>query len=293
MAEEGSFNRAADILARSQPAVTLAIKQLEEFIGLKLLERTSRRVVPTTEGEDFFPVAKRLVRNFDTAIRDLRATAERRSGHVSLAVLPSIANNLLPNIIKRFNTDFPGISVDLHDDNSQGVQRRVERNEVDFGLGSLWRPSEQLSFTKIMRDTFTLVCHRDHPLGEATTPLPWSALADTSFLHTGISGDLPIKAYFPEPKLQFPNITTLLAMLRANLGVTALPTLAIANIGEELTSRALVDPVATRDIYLITRRDDSLSLAAEAMLGILADQIPSTAIELGLDVMESFAGIRA
>lgn len=287
VAREGSFNRAADTLARTQPAVTLAIKQLEEFIGLKLLERTTRRVIPTAEGENFIPVAERLVRDFDTAIHDLRATAERRSGHVSMAVLPSIANNLLPDIIKRFNTDYPGICIHLHDDNSRGVQQRIERNEVDFGLGSLWRPNSELTFTPILRDTFELVCHRDHPLAQDKSPLPWEALASETFLDTGLSASLPVRKYIGAPKLDFPNITTLLAMLRANVGVTALPSLAVPKNGNELVSRPLIEPEETRDICLISRKGVTPSPAAEAMLESLAIHLPELADTLGLTKLQA------
>ena len=82
VARYGSFNKAAEELSRTQPAITLAIKQLEEFVGLKLLDRTTRRVIPTAEGENFMPIAERLVRDFDTAISDLKATAERRIGNI-------------------------------------------------------------------------------------------------------------------------------------------------------------------------------------------------------------------
>ena len=71
------------------------IKQLEEFVGIKL-RITTRRVIPTVEGENFVPVAERLVRDFDSAISDLKATAERRIGNVSIAVVPSVATQLLP-----------------------------------------------------------------------------------------------------------------------------------------------------------------------------------------------------
>ncbi|MGB2381374.1 MAG: LysR family transcriptional regulator, partial [Porticoccaceae bacterium] len=157
VAEEGSFNIAAEKLSRTQPAITLAVKQLEEFIGLKLLERTTRQVSTTAEGENFIPIAQRLVRDFDAAIYDLRATAERRSGHVSMAIVPSVASNLLPDIIKAFAEQYPGIHLHLDDDSSQGVQRRVERNEVDFGIGSLWKPNKLLEFKPLFADKLELV----------------------------------------------------------------------------------------------------------------------------------------
>jgi LysR family carnitine catabolism transcriptional activator len=206
-------------------------------------------------------VATRLVRDFDTAIHDLRATAERRAGHVSMAVLPSIANHLLPDIIKRFSTNYPGICIHLHDDNSQSVQQCVERNEVDFGLGSRWRPNAELIFTPILRDSFSLVCHKDHPLAQAKTPLTWT--------------------------LDFPNIITLLAMLRSNIGVTALPALAIPRGDNELVSRELIDPVETRDICLISRRGATPSPAAEAMLETLSEQLPTLARALNLQELQA------
>ena len=89
VARHGSFNRAAEELLRSQPAVTLAIKQLEGYIGLKLFERTTRKVTQTTAGENFTPVAERLLREFDMAIYDVTATADCRSGHVSMSSAPS------------------------------------------------------------------------------------------------------------------------------------------------------------------------------------------------------------
>ncbi len=220
VAKEGSFNRAAEKLSRTQPAITLAVKQLEEFIGLKLIERTTRSVSTTTEGENFLPIAERLVRDFDAAIHDLRATSERRSGHVSMAVVPSVATNLLPEIIKTFAAEFPGINLHLDDDSSRGVQHRVERNEVDFGIGSMWKPNKVLKFTPLFADKLELICHRDHELAQNTAAIAWTQLDNVTFLDTGITKTLRARHDAGESKFNFPNITTLVAMLRSNLGVS-------------------------------------------------------------------------
>jgi LysR family transcriptional regulator, carnitine catabolism transcriptional activator len=172
VARHGSFNRAADELSRSQPAVTLSIKQLESYVGLKLFERTTRKVTPTTAGEKFIPVAERLLREFDMAIYDVTATADCRSGHVSMSVLPSVATRILPDVISEFTEKFPDISIHVSDYNAQGVQRSVERNEVDFGIGSLWHPNSKLEFRPLMEDRFELVCHKDHPLAAGAAEGP-------------------------------------------------------------------------------------------------------------------------
>jgi LysR family carnitine catabolism transcriptional activator len=274
VAEEGSFNGAAEKLSRTQPAITLAVKQLEEFIGLKLLERTTRQVSTTAEGENFIPIAQRLVRDFDTAIYDLRATAERRSGNVSMAIVPSVASNLLPDIIKAFSAEYPGIHLHLDDDSSQGVQRRVERNEVDFGIASLWKPNKLLNFKPLFADKLELICHVDHQLAKKTGPVKINELEDTTFLDTGITKTLRSRASFGDSKFDFPNITTLLAMLRSNLGVSVLPSLAIPAFSNNLISRPLV-PTQAREVYLITRKGWTVSPAAEAMIETIIRETPS------------------
>ena len=284
VAKQGSFNRAAEKLSRTQPAITLAVKQLEAFIGLKLIERTTRSVSTTAEGENFLPIAERLVRDFDAAIHDLRATSERRSGHVSMAVVPSVATNLLPEIIKIFAAEFPGINLHLDDDSSRGVQHRVERNEVDFGIGSMWKPNKILEFTPLFADKLELICHREHELAQNTTAIAWAQLDNVTFLDTGFTKTLRARHAVGESKFNFPNITTLIAMLRSNLGVSVLPSLAVPKSINDLVSRSLV-PSESRNIYLITRKGWTLSPAAEAMIDTITRETPQQAEKYGLTML--------
>ena len=214
------------------------------------------------------------MRDFDTAIYDLRATAERRSGHVSMAIVPSVASNLLPDIIKAFSAEYPGIHLHLDDDSSQGVQRRVERNEVDFGIASLWKPNKLLNFKPLFADKLELICHVDHDLAKKTGPVKINELEDTTFLDTGITKTLRSRASFGDSKFDFPNITTLLAMLRSNLGVSVLPSLAIPAFSNNLISRPLM-PTQAREVYLITRKGWTVSPAAEAMIETIIRETPS------------------
>ena len=281
VARYGSFNKAAEELSRTQPAITLAIKQLEEFVGLKLLDRTTRRVIPTAEGENFMPIAERLVRDFDTAISDLKATAERRIGNISIAIVPSVANQLLPPIIKTFSENFPGINLLLNDDTARGVQQKVERNEVDFGIGSVWQTSKLLKFTPLFSDNLDLVFHKDHDLAQSQEPISWSALSNEVFLDSGITKNMRSRLMLGPSKFDFPSITTLLAMLRSNLGVSVLPSLAIPQSSGELRSRPLL-PMEKRDICMITRHDWTLSPAAEAMIDTIIKEIPAQIEKLNL-----------
>ena len=273
VAQAGSFVRAAEELSRSQPAVTSSIKQLENHLGLTLFDRTTRRVQTTAEAERFLPTALRLVRDFDLAIQDMTATADCRSGHVSLAVLPSVATHLLPKIVAQFTAKYPEISIHLSDNNARAVQQSVERNEVDFGIASLPSPNRRLAAQALFTDQFHLVCHRSHPLAKSSGPVSWRRLRGHSFLGSGLTSALKMQQDIGAPKFECSTTTSLLAMLKANIGVTALPRLAVP-ADSELVSIPLVRPTETREICLLTRYDSTLSPAANAMLDTIKRVIP-------------------
>jgi DNA-binding transcriptional LysR family regulator len=191
-----------------------------------------------------------------------------------MAIVPSVASNLLPDIIKAFSAEYPGIHLHLDDDSSQGVQRRVERNEVDFGIASLWKPNKLLNFKPLFADKLELICHVDHDLAKKTGPVKINELEDITFLDTGITKTLRSRASFGDSKFDFPNITTLLAMLRSNLGVSVLPSLAIPAFSNNLISRPLM-PTQAREVYLITRKGWTVSPAAEAMIETIIRETPS------------------
>ena len=278
VARQGSFTRAAGALFVSQPALTVIINQFEEFSGLRLFDRTTRRVWLTKDGRDFLPSAERVVEEFDAAVLGLSAVAERRRGRVTLATLPSVAIRLLPGILKKFTERHPAISVHLHDSNASGVQRRVERGEVDFGIASRWEDNAELRFEALLRDRFGLVCRPDHPLAKSGEPLAWSELAGYPFLglarDTGIwpllNGIDGLPDSVRRPLYEVANIATLEGMLQAGLGITVLPELALPRAhAPALMFRPLVGPALRREICVIRRHGRSLSPAAQRMLELI------------------------
>jgi DNA-binding transcriptional LysR family regulator len=250
------------------------VQQLEEFTGLKLLERTTRRVVPTAEGERFIPIAERLIRDFDSAISDLNATTDRRSGHVSLAVVPSIATQLMPDVLRTFSEKYPGISIKLTDDNSRGVQRRIVRNEVDLAICSKWRSNRELLFRPFLLDCLYLVCHRDHPLAKRSGPVSWKEVSQYQVLDSGMLDMLPISDLTEHSFLEFTTTSTLFAMVKANLGVTVLSSLATRDFGSNLVARELTGPRLKREVSIISRKNWDGSPALDAFLEVLLHIAP-------------------
>jgi DNA-binding transcriptional LysR family regulator len=283
VARQGSFRRAAEKLHLSQPALTITINQLEELVGVKLLNRTTRRVDLSIDGEDFLPIAERLVADFDRAISDLKMTAERREGKVTIAVLPSLTINLLPGLLARFKDANPGIRIILRDDNAKGVQRQVLHNESDFGISNRWEEDSELEFTPLTLDPVGLVCPADHPLGESRKPLAWRKLE--SFPFVGMSQDTGVYKLInaiegcPEsvrsPEYEVLTMAALGGILEAKLAITVLPLLAVpSHMHPALVFRKLTNPRVERELCVITRRESPLSVHAQKIRDMLLTETP-------------------
>ena len=115
VAQQESFMAACEMLHISQPALSIAIKNLEQEVGGSLLSRTTRAVVLTPEGEQFLPTAKRLLQEWDDAFIDLTQSFSLEHGMLSIAAMPSFASSLVPNYLKQFRQDFPQVKIKLHD----------------------------------------------------------------------------------------------------------------------------------------------------------------------------------
>jgi DNA-binding transcriptional LysR family regulator len=283
IAHQGSFRRASEKLFLSQPALTVTINQLEELVGVRLFNRTTRRVNLTTDGEDFLPIAERLVADFERAISDLKKSAERRGGQVNIAVLPSLTINLLPELLARFKGTNPGIRIILRDDNAKGVQRQVLNNESDFGISNLWEMDSELEYTPLTHDPVGLVCPPDHPLGKSKGPLAWRKLEGLPF--AGMSRDTGVHKLIntiegcPEsirlPEYEVLTMAALGGILEAKLAITVLPLLAVPSyMHPALVFRRLIDPKVERELCIITRNNYPLSAAAQKVRDMLLTETP-------------------
>lgn len=288
VASNGSFTAAASQIGLSQPALTMIIRQLEEEAGVSLLDRTTRRVTLSAEGEEFLPTATRLLGDFELAIDDLQKLADQRRGRVGCATVSSVATEVVPSAVREFRKHYPMMSLHVVDDSSGGVCRRVRRNEVDFGLASRDSQDPELDFTLALRDPLGLVARADHPLMKGKSPLSWRELENCEILglgaDTGPGQALRQLASLPDslrlPKLEVSNASALDAMLHAGLGVAVLPALAYrTGHRRPLSFRPLAEPTPMRSIYFISRKMRSISRAAEAFKAIMLAQIEALARE--------------
>jgi len=302
VARLSSFTRAAEELQMSQPALTMAIRQLEDMVGASLFDRTTRRVALTPEGSDFVPTAQRLLHDFDLAIQDIRTVAKRRRGRVGIASVLSLATKIMPRAIREFSDAHPTTSIYLRDGNSTDVRRRVRRNEVDVGFASMDRDDPDLDFAPLFRDQIGLLARSDHPLMQLRRHLTWVDLDGHDFLGLAVdTGTRPIlesvanlPASVASPRYEVSTQAALEAMLGAGIGITIAPALTGSRPpSAPLQFRTLSDPVMWRTIYVITRKGRTLSPAAYTLAGMVKASIEKVSAENHLiEVLDSDASKR-
>jgi DNA-binding transcriptional LysR family regulator len=280
VAELGSFHAAADVLHLSPPALTRRIQKLEASLGVQLIDRETRQLRLSSVGRDFFFKVKRLLDELDAALLSIHELADRVSGEVTIAAVPTATYYFLPNVIQDFNAQFPRIRIRIFDLSANDVLEAVKRGQADFGINLLGSQEPDLEFETLLRDPFLFVCRKDHPLAEFEQ-VKWENIAPYRFITVGrLSGNRIILdnalaglAVRPRWFYEVQHLSTSLGLVEAGLGVAAVPQLA-APTGQHaiLVVRPLVEPVVTRIMGIIRRRGAALSPAAQQFHQILKDR---------------------
>lgn len=279
VAELKSFHAAARQAFRTQPAISLAVRELEQKLGQALVEKGGGRVELTPFGEHCLPLFRGLIEHHDRIAREATLLARHEIGQVSIATVPSVASRLLPGPLARFVAEHPNVQVSIQDGTAESVQQLLTKGQVDFGISSLWMEDEQIEFTPIAHDQVGVVCRADHPLVQVGGALHWSQLQGLPMIGNGTSRLLEgtdAACLLEHSRLFVSNMISLIAMLEEGVGISTLPYLAFPLENEKLAFLPLAAPKVERQIGMLTRKGHSLSPAAGALMAFLQAQLPST-----------------
>lgn len=275
-----NFTRAAAASHLSQPAFSALIRQLEDAVGARLFDRSTRHVTPTADGLEFERAARRLLAGFDLALGDLRARAAKQRGRVSVALLPSLAADWLPGVLAGFRQQHPGIELEVFDVLSEPCIERVKSGHADFAIAATRADTPELRAEPFCSDDFHLVCRRDHPLARRRSIQPRDVAAHP-FIH--LSRTSSVRQYLdaatlPETLpsvLEVDQLATVAGMVRAGLGVSVVPALTLYQFKDPaLAVRPLRWEGLTRQLYLVRRRDRGFSVAAQGLYEWLVARRP-------------------
>ena len=281
LADQRNFTRAAQTCHLSQPAFSALIRTLEAALGARLFDRDTRSVQLTPEGLLFEAPARRLLDDMGGALDDLADHVARRKGRVRVAALPSLAAGWLPAVFAEFMQTWPGITVELNDALSDACLALVRGGQADFALASSGTESaaSDLRSTRLCSDGFHLVCRADHPL--ATTPrlsarklASWPFIQMTRNSSVRQSLDAALHPLRMNAVFEVEHLATVMGLVEAGLGISVVPALTLFHFQREsLVTRPLALPALTRTIYLVQRREGSLSVAAQTLHDLIVARL--------------------
>ena len=279
VAELGNFRKAAETIHLSQPAFSRRIDKLEQALGVRLLDRTTRSVNLTAIGRDFDRKVQLLLDELDSTLLGIRGVAATRMGEVTIACVPSTVYYYLSQVIRRYHEHYPKIRVKVFDASANEVLSAVSNGEADFGLNFIGSQEADIEFKPLREERFVAAVRRDHALAKKRR-VTWTELAAYDFISVAKSSGnrllldqaLAGLTGAPQAIYEAQHVTTQLGLVEAGLGVAAVPSMAMPAADHPLlVSVPLVDPVVTRKVGLIRRKGRTLSPAALQLYGFFSE----------------------
>ncbi|UWP90303.1 LysR family transcriptional regulator [Aliiroseovarius crassostreae] len=281
VARSGNLSDGALSLGRTPSAVSMMLKQLETHLGEPLFE-TDRKNRLTALGAFVLEQAERELQQFDSTVKAIEGFAKASHGYVSIAVVPSVAGTVIPDVFSRFIDEFENIDIELRDMDSTSIQRELARGRVDIGIATLSENAIGLHSQYLMSDRFGVIASPDHKVAQVRGPIDWAELEDVRLIANSLSAGITApqsRDLHAKAMLSAHNLTSIMSMVRANIGVTIIPAMAsLALQPNDLVFRPLADDTIRRQIHLLRNAASPQSPAAR----LLERRIRETAADLAV-----------
>ena len=277
VAKEQSFSRAAEKLYRTQPAVSIVIRKLEESVGQPLLVRGARQVKLTDAGELLRDYAERLLNLRDEIQKGMEDLKSLGRGELRLGVNESSIHALLP-ALARYRKLYPGVKLIMHRTLSRDIPQEVLNYRLDLGTVSYVPQDAKLAAVEILRDELTFVVPPKHALARRRS-VDIKELGEETFIAHNVESpyrsrviQLFEKHRVPLHRdIEMPTIESIKRFVQMGMGVAIVPRMCVLweverKLLAEVRIRQLKMP---RSLYLVSRRGARLSHAAGGLMRLL------------------------
>lgn len=262
--ECGSFSRAAELLHYSQSGISRLVAELESEMGVTLLERGRGGVRLTSDGLTLMPRLQSVADELDKLHNSVNELTGLKSGIIRIGTFSSVATHRLPQLIKQFKVDFPGVDYELLLGDYTEIEEWIESGRVDCGFLRLpTRPEFDTVFLE--QDRLMAVVPEGHRLAERDR-IPVRELCGEPFMLLEKGAKAEISAIFersglkPQVKFTTWDDYAVMSMVESGLGISILPELILQRIPYRIVVKEL-DPPSFRSIGFAVRDKKSMSLA--------------------------------
>jgi LysR family transcriptional regulator, transcriptional activator of the cysJI operon len=284
LVREQSFTKVAEKNFLTQPAVSLRIRNLEEELGTKLLERTTRKVLVTEEGRILYEYARDILSKAEEAKAVLLERQDKFVGSVRLATVHSIGLHELPAYLKQYISKYPEVVLHIDYHTGDVVHRMVQDGDVDLGIVAYPEPKPNLVILPFLEDELVAICNKEHTFARREA-IRLQELNDQPFIafDEGIPTRKAIDAVLARRhirviiKLQSDNIEILKKMVEVGLGLSLVPRFSVRAEVEQgvLHCLSISDYSFKRPLALVHRKGKTLSRPMQAFVDILTAGLPA------------------
>lgn len=280
IAEELSFARAASRLHVSQPPLSSQIKNLEEELGVLLLQRDTRSVEITEAGSVFLDGARRILSDVQLVSQQVVRTATGQIGILRIGVVASSMVSVLPEILTRLRKLLPDVQVSLAQQSSLSILQCLRHGQIDLALFHAPPGLEDIETRTYFREPFCAILPRDHPLAEVE-PLRIKQLANEPFVNFARSSapsmfdtivGACVQAGFSPRIVHSGDFAAMVQMVGLGLGAALVPASLAAQAADRIAVKSLEHDALDLSIDLGWKRDSPSMLVGRAAAALLGEE---------------------
>jgi len=283
VAREGSFTRAAELLSVSQPAVTRRILEIERSHGVRLLERTSRRVVLTDQGKLLLSYVERMVTLAEEADLAIKSMAGLKTGRIEIGTSRPVASYHLSSIAVSFKQRYPGVVPSIHVENSQWILNEVLGFRVDIGIVGIKPRHPDLVVFPFLREELAIVVPAAHKWAKRKAVLLTELDGNPLILREKGSGtrslielEIAKAGIKPVVEMEVGSNEAIKRAVEMNLGLAILPPAVVDEEIKEGLLKALPikEPSLALSFYVIYHKEKRSSPLIHAFVEVLREEAP-------------------
>ena len=272
VADEGSFSRAAAKVRVAQPSLSQQIRKLEAEVEQPLFDRLPRSVVLTEAGRCLIDYARQILASIGDARRCVDELKGEVAGKVAVGAIPTIAPYVLPELVVTFQEHYPDVILEIVEDVTDGITRRIEAGELDIALASTCRPSPTLRRESVGTEPLLALVPEKHPLAkkdvvelEDLKSQRFLLLHEMHCLSQQVNHLLESRRLRPEIALAGSQLSTIANMVAASIGVSIVPQMMVKHyVAPGCVSVPFAPPVPERELNFLSNPLRFQSKAAAA-----------------------------
>lgn len=272
--EAGSFTRAAERLYVSQPAVTNAIRGLEEELGIQLFDRSQKLATLTAEGRIFASHVEKIMHGITTTVEEIHALKNLTNGVLTLGLTPLGGMRSIVRQIRAYHLAFPDIQITLREEDTGCLLQSLLEDKIDLAIFASPVSNPALSSLELATEELVVCCSRRHPLHRRNT-LALTDLADEQLIllpknclyRQNIIDAFEQAADLPRILFEAQSVQTIKSLVATDCGISILPESLVEN-DSELTMIPL-EPSLSLTNFVFWKTGHHLSHAADAFLDLI------------------------